>query len=89
MHLSACLYWILSHTFFINVFYFVCVDDDIEKKTCRGLGKLVFITMELWAIEELDPILRKCGYFRFGTPSNLKVLDSVKLYKKLPVLVII
>ena len=44
--------------------------------------------MRLWGIGELDPILGKCESPMLGTPSNLKALDSIRLHKKLHVLII-
>ena len=39
--------------------------------------------MGLWGIGELDSISGKCGSLRLGTPSNLKVNELLRLYKKL------
>ena len=44
--------------------------------------------MRLWGIGELDTILGKCESPMLGTPSNLKALDSIRLHKKLHVLII-
>ena len=45
-------------------------------------GKIHFITIALWYIGVLGPVLGKWGSLWFGTLSILKVCVSVGIYKK-------
>ena len=62
--------------------------NSVSNNMCRGLEKLILITMKVWRIEQLGLILIKCRSLRLGTPSSLKVLDSMRLHKKLQLSVI-
>ena len=74
----------------VILYSFISIKLSIELYMIyKGLGKLIFITMELWGIDEMGPILDKCGSLLLAPILTFKVIDSVRFYKNLHVLVII
>ena len=49
---------------------------------CKDLKALIFTATWLWGSGKFDLTLSKCRSLRLGTPSNLKVLDSMRLCNK-------